>query len=42
MLQGWLTYSLRNALLAVSHEQIGNLVDDGVVTVLDMAVLWER
>jgi hypothetical protein len=37
-----LTYSLRNALLAVSHEQIGDLVDYGVVAVLDVTVLGQR
>lgn len=39
---GWLTYSLCNALLAVSHEQIGDLVDYGVVAVLDVTVLGQR
>ena len=42
MLRGWLTYSLCNALLAVSHEQIGDLVDYGVVAVLDVTVLGQR
>ena len=48
---GWLTYSLCNALLAVSHEQISDLVDYGVVAVLDVTsqtsvlaspVLWTQ
>jgi hypothetical protein len=42
MLRGWLTYSLCNALLAMSHEQIGDLIDYGVVAMLDVTVLWKR
>jgi hypothetical protein len=42
MPRGWLTYSLCNALLAVSHEQIGDLVNYGVVAVLDVTILWKR
>jgi hypothetical protein len=42
MLRGWLTYPLCNALLAVSHEQIGDLVNYGVVAVLDVTILWKR
>jgi hypothetical protein len=37
-----LTYSLRNALLAVSHDQVRDLVDYRVVSVLHMTVFGER
>ena len=36
------TYSLSNTLLAMSHEQIGNLLDYWIVPVLDMPVFRKR
>lgn len=37
-----MAYPLRNTLLAVSHEQVRDLFDDWVVSVLDMCVFWDR
>jgi hypothetical protein len=41
MLQNQCHVPLRNALLAVSHEQVGNLVDNWIMAMLDVTVFWQ-